>query len=146
MQINSNIKIIRKLYGITQPKFAELFSNVTLGMQKSYEKGTEPGPLYMQELSELSGVSEKDLRYRALKKADIKVNKGKKGNLSLIAIPSLTKDELREDATYTKVAITELLNQVAKLSSKAYNRPVDDCREEMEQNMILLLRDLKDGK
>jgi transcriptional regulator with XRE-family HTH domain len=81
LHISHNIKIIRKIYGLTQPDFVRNFTKVTVAMQKSYESGkAEPGTLYIQELSELTGISEKDLRSKKLIKSDLsKVEKGEKG-------------------------------------------------------------------
>jgi transcriptional regulator with XRE-family HTH domain len=69
----NNIKIIRKLSGNTQVEFIALFTDVTESMQKSYEAGrATPSLLYLEELSEITAVSVKDLRNKELKKGDIK--------------------------------------------------------------------------
>lgn len=66
MYLSHNIVIIRKLLGDTQAQFAERFIGVTVGMQKSYEKGTTPSILYMSKLSKLSGVSVDELQVKKL--------------------------------------------------------------------------------
>lgn len=74
MHLSNNIRIIRKLYQDTQAEFAKRFTGVTLGMQKSYETGgTTPSLLYLQELSELGGVTIDQLQKAQLSKSDIKL-------------------------------------------------------------------------
>lgn len=80
LHLVDNIVLIRKLLGDNQEAFAKRFSNVSLGMQKSYERGTEPSLLYLQELADLSGVSQNDLANKSLRKDDIAFSsKDKKG-------------------------------------------------------------------
>lgn len=74
LHLKDNIKIIRALLGQTQLEFIKNFSGkITIDMQKSYESGkAKPDILYIQELADISGVSEKDLLSKNLKKTDIK--------------------------------------------------------------------------
>jgi hypothetical protein len=82
LHLSDNIKIIRALVDETQPIFAKRFTGVTTGMQKTYESGgTPPGPLYLQELSDIAGVTIDDLLNKALRKEDINLGqKAKKVN------------------------------------------------------------------
>ena len=79
-----NIKLIRKLSQEGQEEFRKRFTNISIGKQKSYERGAaEPGILYVSELSKLSGVVDMDLIEKKLQPADIKnqfwkVNKDEK--------------------------------------------------------------------
>lgn len=73
LHISDNIKLIRALLDQTQPQFIKNFTGITVPMQKSYESAkADPGILYIEELSELSGVSEKDLKNKKLAKSDLK--------------------------------------------------------------------------
>jgi hypothetical protein len=74
LHLPQNIKLVRLTADLNQEDFAKIFTGVTTAMIKSYEKSTNPSALFMQELSELSAVSEKDLREKALKKGDITIN------------------------------------------------------------------------
>lgn len=58
-----NIKRIRALKKMTQAEFVEFIGfDTSIAMQKSYEAGkTEPGVLYMQKLTEISGLSTSEL-------------------------------------------------------------------------------------
>jgi transcriptional regulator with XRE-family HTH domain len=79
--LQNNIKIIRGLSGQTQKDFIGNFTGVTVAMQKSYEAGiAKPDILYLQELSDMSGVPMEDLQKKPLTKADITISK-KKGEL-----------------------------------------------------------------
>lgn len=57
LHLSNNIKIIRKLSGLTQDEFRKKFTGTSLAMQKSYELGkARPDVLYMQELADISGI------------------------------------------------------------------------------------------
>lgn len=71
--LSNNIRIIRALTRKTQTQFAALFGeNITEAMQKSYEGGkARPGILYMETLSEMSGVPMKHFYDRILSRSEI---------------------------------------------------------------------------
>lgn len=118
LHLKDNIKLIRKLCGNTQPEFAAKFTGVTTPMQKSYESGkAEPGPLYLEELSEIASVSEKDLRGKKLSKNDIKVvNKVEKGNEQHYELINIT-DDIRKVLRDQQEAIIRLEARVTVLTT-----------------------------
>lgn len=60
--IAHNIRIIRSLFNETQEIFAMRFTEINENKQQSYELASaKPGALYMEELSELTGIVVKDL-------------------------------------------------------------------------------------
>lgn len=73
LHLRDNIKLIRALYNQTQKEFVKNFTGISEAMQKSYEGGkADPGILYIRELAELTGISEKDLTDKRISKAEIK--------------------------------------------------------------------------
>lgn len=74
MQINSNIKLIRELSGLTQSKFAELIKT-NLSNLKTYENtDTRPKAYVILNISRLAGISSADLETKKLKAEDIKID------------------------------------------------------------------------
>lgn len=60
--IAHNIKIIRKIYEETQEDFAKRFIGINENKQQSYElAAAKPGHLYLDELSEITGIPSKEL-------------------------------------------------------------------------------------
>jgi transcriptional regulator with XRE-family HTH domain len=150
----TNLKLIRSLTGDKQEKFAKRFGKkVSRAMQQSYESGkAEPDVLYLKKLSDLTGFSIKDLTDKELSKDNLRTIEhiidfveNVENIIPKISIP-IDQEEVGEDVLYNKAGIITLMNQVAKLMAKAYVRPVDECKEELEQNMTLLLKDLRAGK
>lgn len=62
LHLNNNVKVIRKLWNMSQTEFSALFTNFNLNKQKYFEKaGDKVDPLYMQELSKMTGIPEEEL-------------------------------------------------------------------------------------
>lgn len=85
LHLKDNIKLIRALLKQTQPEFIKNFTGkITVDMQKSYESGkAKPDILYVQELTEMTGIPERELTSKKLIKGDLKamvekVDKGEK--------------------------------------------------------------------
>lgn len=74
LHLKDNLKLIRALLRQTQVEFISNFTGkITVDMQKSYESGkAKPDILYIQELSDLTGISEKELTSKKLVKSDFK--------------------------------------------------------------------------
>jgi hypothetical protein len=124
LHLPNNIKIIRSLSGKTQDEFRVYFTRVTLAMQKSYEGGkAEPDSLYLQELSELSGVSIKDLINKEITKKDVKIKvenvenvngdnppDEKKSGFIMQVVLNLSYSEKKNSNTIEKMAATNQQN------------------------------------
>jgi transcriptional regulator with XRE-family HTH domain len=71
LQIQSNIRLLRSIAGMTQAEFAGRFG-ISVAMLKSYEGGkAKPDELLIQRLSKYSGVKEDDLLSKKLKEDDV---------------------------------------------------------------------------
>jgi transcriptional regulator with XRE-family HTH domain len=124
LHLPNNIKIIRSLSGKTQEEFRGYFTRVTLAMQKSYEGGkAEPDSLYLQELSELSGVPVNDLMNKEITKKDVKLKVENGENVDGEALPdekkrgvimqvvlNLSYSEKKNSNTIEKMAATNQQN------------------------------------
>ncbi len=56
-------------------------------------------------------------------------------------------EEMTEkDHLMNKAVVKVLYQEVAKLNSKVFGRPFQECLDELEQNTILVLRDLERSK
>ncbi len=69
------------------------------------------------------------------------VNSGGSESIMIYSEGQTDKDYLMDKATLKAV-----FHQVAKLSAKVFDRKFEDCLAELEQNTILILKDLQESK
>lgn len=136
-----NIKIIRLTSEKTQEQFAKLLG-VSIHQQKSYERRkAKPDILYMQRLSEYSGLSSEDLMNKKITNKSI-VELAKKAK-NILSEPLAAYGDI--DARLTKAdraLIKTILHEVAKLKAFVHKRDYNECLEEIKQNTNLLLESL----
>lgn len=61
-----------------------------------------------------------------------------------IIIP--TEGSTEKDFLLQKATTKALFQQVAKITAKVFDRPFEDCLAELEQNTILILKDLQESR
>lgn len=151
MQLKDNIKLIRALTGQTQPVFIKNFTGISVDMQKSYESGkAKPDILYIQELADIAGVSERDLTSKKLKKEDIKISipgeqKEEKGDIMKKSAANSHVDLLAAEdfkkfrgLVVAKLSTIEanlkvLNNKVAEINKSVTGEPTIKTLTELEQ-------------
>jgi transcriptional regulator with XRE-family HTH domain len=157
LHLRDNIKLIRALLNQTQKEFIQNFTGISEAMQKSYEGGkAEPGILYIRELAELTGLSEKDLTDKKLSKIDIKranENAEKVEKVESEDIITFNRDlgkvigELKEENIYLKARVTVLSVTLAKVISvqtgKAISHVAEELSEAFDLEVAKLLLELK---
>lgn len=132
LQIRKNLKEIRKQKGFTQSEMAE-----KLGIPRSsyaaFETLVTPNEPTLKNISEILGVN-----YMDFYKGDIHAEDRLQMNEPEVPY-KLPNDELMAIRATLKINS----QTIAKIQAKVFGRTVEDCLDEMEQNTILLLRELK---
>lgn len=110
LQLAKNIRLIRQVMNLTQPKFGKLFG-ATKGMIISYEKAiASPNELFVKRLSLLSGVPHADLLDTDLTEENIKIDMVKKDeNVKRGTFTQTKEDDIVIEKPLTRTEVSDLI-------------------------------------
>jgi hypothetical protein len=133
--------MIRALLKQTQEGFIKNFTGMTVAKQKSYESGkAKPDILYIQELSELTGISDKELTSKKLSKADINaiVENGEKvplGFKDIVARIPHSEEETLKKIIQIEARVNFMLVTLADIVSKVDKKNIGIVHSEFHQGI-----------
>jgi transcriptional regulator with XRE-family HTH domain len=149
LHLTDNLKLIRALLKQTQAEFIKNFTGkITVDMQKSYEGGkAKPDILYIQELAEMTGVSERELTSKKLSKSDFKAMRkvekaenGEKKAANYSTLELLAADDFKKfrGLVVAKLSSIEanlkvLNNKFAEINKEVTGAPTTTTLTELEQ-------------